>query len=157
MRSATFIQLAIDFLDVPASLLGFRGRRRRPATAYRAAGFFLPLARQFAVVLAHPLKNLLIHILQVQQAVAGLGYPDQLVKFDLQRRRVPVLAVLDQEYHQKRHDRGARIDHQLPRVPIMEQGPGSPPYHHDGRRDQERHRLAGMACGGFGKTTERLR
>jgi hypothetical protein len=42
--------------------------------------------------------------------------PDQLIELDLDRFGVAVLGALNQEHHQERHDRGSRVDHELPGV-----------------------------------------
>ncbi len=39
---------------------------------------------------------------------------DQFGQFQLDRHCIPILGVLNQEYHQKGDDRGAGIDNQLP-------------------------------------------
>ena len=41
---------------------------------------------------------------------------DQLVKFQLHRGTVPILSVLDQEYHEERDDGRAGIYNQLPGI-----------------------------------------
>jgi hypothetical protein len=47
---------------------------------------------------------------------------DQLVEFDLDRLRVAVLVVLQQEHHEEGDDRGAGVDRQLPGVAETERG-----------------------------------
>src|SRR5688500_11443497 len=39
----------------------------------------------------------------------------QLVELEVNGLRIAVLRVLDEEHHEERHDRGAGVDHQLPR------------------------------------------
>ena len=53
---------------------------------------------------------------------------EELVELGLHRRPVAVLAVLDQEHHQEGDDRRPGVDHQLPRVGIMEHRPGHGPH-----------------------------
>ena len=48
-------------------------------------------------------------------------HPDQLIKFRLNGRSVPVLRVLNDEDHQKRNDGRARVDNELPRVGEVKQ------------------------------------
>src|SRR5947209_11510560 len=43
----------------------------------------------------------------------------QFVELCLHRRAVAVLAVLDQEHHEERHDRRSGVDHQLPGVGVV--------------------------------------
>jgi hypothetical protein len=43
-------------------------------------------------------------------------YTNQFILFYLQGQRVPVLSILYQEHHQKRHNRGSRIYNQLPGI-----------------------------------------
>src|SRR5438067_1675476 len=64
----------------------------------------------------------------------------ELVELGLHRRTVAVLAVLDQEYHQEGDDRRSGVDDQLPRIGIMEDGPGRRPDedHADGEAEGQR-------------------
>ena len=48
---------------------------------------------------------------------------DQLVKFQLHRRTVPILSVLDQEHHEERDDGRAGIYNQLPGIAKANIGP----------------------------------
>jgi len=64
-------------------------------------------------------------------------------QFELNRKRVAVLRVLDQEYHQKRHDGRASIYHQLPGVAVAEYRAGRYPDSHDSEGEQECYRVAG--------------
>ena len=61
------------------------------------------------------------------RALARLGGADQLVELHLDCLGVAVLGVLDQEHHQERHDRRARVDHELPRVAVTEDRAGDRP------------------------------
>src|SRR5947207_187099 len=47
---------------------------------------------------------------------------DQLVELDLDRARIAVLTVLDDEHHKKSDDRRAGIDGELPEIGEAEQG-----------------------------------
>jgi hypothetical protein len=48
--------------------------------------------------------------------VCAIRRTDELVELDLNRGAVAVLRVLDQEHHEECHDRGRRVDHELPAV-----------------------------------------
>lgn len=56
---------------------------------------------------------------------------DQLIQLYLDCCAVAILRVLDQEHHQKRYDRRAGVDDQLPRVRKAEQGTADRPYDDD--------------------------
>ena len=64
--------------------------------------------------------------------------------------------VLDQEDHQERHDRGAGVDHQLPRVGVVEDWPGDRPNDHDRGSDHEGQRTAGGLGCAVGDIAEEL-
>ena len=51
----------------------------------------------------------------------------QLVELQLERLGIPILRVLDHEDHQKRHDRGACVDHELPGIRPAEKRAGYSP------------------------------
>src|SRR5205814_1221151 len=77
------------------------------------------------------IQLLVRQLLQADEARAGAVYAaDQLIELQVQRLCVAVLGVLDQEDHEERDDRGARVDHQLPGIREAEGGsgcrPGSP-------------------------------
>ena len=73
------------------------------------------------------------------EGIASRTDADQFIQLDLDRGAVAVLGILDQEHHQKRYNRGARIDDKLPGVGIAEQRPwNSPHYHHAGSNDERR-------------------
>lgn len=78
--------------------------------------------------------------------VSGIGDgADEFVKLCLDRGPVAILSVLDQEDHEKGHDRRARVDDELPGVGIMEDRPGQYPADDRGRRQYERQGLPGPA------------
>ena len=70
--------------------------------------------------------------------VGRLSRADQLVKFRMERAIVAVLGILDQENHEKRHDRRRSVDHELPGIGEAEQGPGARPHNHAGGAYDER-------------------
>src|SRR6185436_17078059 len=51
----------------------------------------------------------------------------QILQLEVDRLCVPVLHVLNQEHDQKSHDRGPRIDHELPGIGISKYRPGDGP------------------------------
>lgn len=88
----------------------------------RNADKFLPL----------PLELLLFKFLQVQQLVTGtLCGARNGIDHDLKSRRVPVLAVLNQEHHEERDDGRAGVNHQLPRIVELEEWSGQCPDNSD--------------------------
>jgi hypothetical protein len=89
-------------------------------------------------VLREDFELLLGEILGVDQVIArSLERRHDLVQLELHRAGFLVLRALDQEHHQERHDRRARIDHELPRIGIVEQRAGQQPREHDTNRDCE--------------------
>ena len=59
----------------------------------------------------------LLELLEIEQLIARM--PDrayELIELDLNRRGIAVLGALDEEHHQERHNRGGRIDGELPRI-----------------------------------------
>ena len=72
---------------------------------------------QLAVEAMQGLQLVFAQVFDVDEPVAGAGHGgDQLVELQLNRQRVLVLGALDQEHHQERDDRRARVDHELPAV-----------------------------------------
>jgi hypothetical protein len=69
--------------------------------------------------------------------VRSLGRADKFIKLHLNRFRVPALDVLNQKHHQKRDDRGASVDHQLPRIAEVKNGSGDNPQYNHTHRDGE--------------------
>ena len=54
--------------------------------------------------------------------MSALRGSDKLIEFELNRLSVAVLRMLNDEDHEKRHDRRCSIYHQLPRVAEKEEG-----------------------------------
>src|SRR5262245_17649767 len=78
-------------------------------------------------------------ILEVHELRARtLDRADELVELKVQRLGVAVLRVLDQEHHQEREDRGARVDDELPRVRVVKGGARHGPRDHQHQREEER-------------------
>src|SRR6185437_15099657 len=83
-----------------------------------------------------------------------LGCQDQLVEFQLQGQRVAVLRRLDQKDHQKRHDRRARVDNELPGIAEAEQGTRDSPDKHDDHGQEKGRWSAGNPRGRDGQPSE---
>ena len=95
------------------------------------------------------------HLLDVDHVIPRMiQRQDQLIQLQVDRPRIAVLRVLDQEHHQERHDRRAGIDDELPRVAEAEHGTADPPDDDDQRGNDERDRLAGRARRAVGETRE---
>jgi hypothetical protein len=104
-----------------------RGAVRAPRIWRRAGACLL---RQPLVVASYGLEGGRIQPFEIDHLVPCSAYrPNQLVELDLYRPRVPVLRVLNQEDHEERHDRGGRVDHQLPGIGEPEQGAHREPQH----------------------------
>jgi hypothetical protein len=69
---------------------------------------------------------------------------------------VAVLGVLNQENHQKRDDRGARIDDELPGVAEVEEGAADRPTNNDETGEKENPRLPRLPGGKTGETREKI-
>lgn len=81
------------------------------------------LAGQRLVARPQPVEIGLGQLLQVKQRVMGaLHRANQLVQPELHGLAVAVPGVLDQKDHEKGHDRGAGVDHQLPGVAEAKEG-----------------------------------
>ncbi|CUS37480.1 hypothetical protein COMA2_30295 [Candidatus Nitrospira nitrificans] len=81
---------------------------------------------------------LLGEFLKIQHGIVrASGRTDDLVQFELNRRAVTILGVLDQEDHQERHNGGAGIDDQLPGVAEMENWAGDRPGRDNHHRNSE--------------------
>src|SRR5262245_10625999 len=84
------------------------------------------------------LELLFCAVFQVDQAVAGtLGASNQFIELEMNRSRIAILSVLNQEHHQESNDRGARIDDQLPGVGEAEDGPRNGPHNENYYRADE--------------------
>src|SRR5688572_12751113 len=94
--------------------------------------------RQAAVVAVEHLQVALVHVLDVDQAVAGpLHGGHDLVELELNGQRLLVLAALDEEDHEEGDDGGPRVDGHLPGARIVEDGAGQEPQHDEARRSHE--------------------
>jgi len=77
-----------------------------------------------------------------QRIPSSLVDPDQLVEFELKRLRVTILRVLDHEDHQKRDNRGCRIDDELPGIGPAKEGARNQPHTDTQKRQHKRGRAA---------------
>ena len=83
---------------------------------------------QLEVLLMDLVQFFFVHFLEIDKFVSrALRGADQLIEFDLQRFRIAVLRILDEEHHQERDDRRAGIDNELPRVTESENRSGNRP------------------------------
>src|SRR5207244_5145478 len=86
------------------------------------------LARQRLVTRSKLIQLLLFQLFKVQYCIVSvLCNPDQLIKLDLNSLGVAVLGILNEKYHEERHNRRCCVYHQLPRVTEMKDGTGDNP------------------------------
>src|SRR2546423_3004115 len=89
-------------------------------------------------LLLESLQLLVGHVLQVSHARArALHSAQQLVELEVYGLRVAVLRVLDEEDHQERDYRRARVYDELPRIRVAERGAGHGPDDDDQHREDE--------------------
>ncbi len=82
-------------------------------------------------------------LFDVNEVITGsLEGFDQLVELEMHRPGVAVLGVLDQEDHQKRGDGCGGVDHELPGIGKMEEGPGNRPDYDERQGEHESQRAA---------------
>src|SRR5262249_3788030 len=80
------------------------------------------------VIIAQRVDFRLAQILDIDQAVARtLQCRHDLVELEMDRQRIFVLRTLNQEDHQKSHDRRSGIDHDLPCVRVINEWPADGP------------------------------
>jgi len=70
----------------------------------------------------------------IKEFRAGRIYADPLVVFELQCLSVTVLRVLDDKDHQKRDDRCACVDDELPAIGPVKEWTGCSPHDHAQKR-----------------------
>ena len=90
--------------------------------------------------MTEPLEVLITEVLDSDQLIPGLFRDaDELIQLHVDRGRIPVQRVLDEEDHEEGEDRGGRIDDELPSIGEMEDGPGEGPAerHQDGDPKRE--------------------
>ena len=102
---------------------------------------------QFRIVLLERVELGLGQVLEIGHGgLRTFQRPQQLVELDLHRDAVAVLGVLDEEDHQESHDRGARVDHELPGIAEVKQWAGGGPGEDDENGEAEGAGVAGHAC-----------
>src|SRR5262249_11544499 len=79
---------------------------------------------------------------------------DEFVELQVKCLGIAALRALYQEDHQKRDDRRAGIDHQLPSVRPAEERAGAGPKYDDRHRDRECDRRSHLALGPTGEPRE---
>src|SRR5688500_10226488 len=115
-----------------------------------------PLGDVF-VLLAQLVELFLAVLLEIHHAVVGTARrPDQFIELEVHGLGVAVLRVLDQEHHQERDDRGARIDHELPRVAETKQRTGDGPRGDSQQRERKAQRSPGETRRRLRKAGERI-
>ena len=67
----------------------------------------------------------------------AFGCADKFIKFQLNCFSISILCVLNQKDHQKRDDRCAGVDNQLPGVTEAEYRPGDDPHYNDANSKDE--------------------
>jgi hypothetical protein len=107
-----------------------------------------------AAILAHLQQFALVQSLDADEFVGSFARQDQLVKLGLMCFAVPVLRVLQNEYHEDRHNRGARVDNELLGCGIINDGPGNGPRQYQQKSDNESQRLPRPIRYGGGKFRE---
>ena len=71
------------------------------------------------------------------QGVPRGADPDELIKFCLNSRAIPVLGILNDEDHKKRDDAGPGVDDELPSVGEMKQRTRDCPNYSDEQGDKK--------------------
>jgi hypothetical protein len=77
------------------------------------------------------------------ESIPGLARPYQFIELRLYRRTITILGVLNQKHHEKRDDRSASVDHQLPAIGILKQRAGNGPHENHRHAESEGERFAG--------------
>jgi hypothetical protein len=103
-------------------------------------------------------RPLRFEIFQPQHLIARiLVGANEFVQFQLNRRRIPVLRVLDKEHHKERDDRCAGVDDQLPCVGKMKSGTSDRPNKNDKNCYNERVRASALLRGPLGGARKTIR
>ncbi len=104
---------------------------------------------------AHFLDFGLGEMLDSDEIILSAARPDQFVKFGLYGRSIPILYVLNQEYHEEGDDRSAGVDNELPRLGVLKPRPQGGPQDNGGDAEGESPRSSGGAGDGPGHSGER--
>jgi hypothetical protein len=84
----------------------------------------------------------------------GAHGPDEFIKFEMHRFGIAVLRVLNQKDHKKRDDRRGSVDHELPRIGVMENWSNARPQDDEEQPGKERARSSHQVCGFVSKGME---
>src|SRR5580698_9529258 len=82
---------------------------------------------------------------------------NQFVQLQMNGSCITILRILDEEYHEKRDNRGAGIDDQLPGIRVMKEWSADTPHHDDPDRDHKRPPGAEVVRASRGKFSEPVR
>ena len=100
--------------------------------------------RTSSAIIVQLLKLFIGEILNCSELVfRPLHCQHELRQFELNRKRVAVLRVLDQEHHQECHDGRAGVNHQLPSIAVLEYRSGQDPDDDQCDRKQKCQWMAG--------------
>src|SRR5215831_17167756 len=87
---------------------------------------------KFMVVRPNAVKLGFVQFFEIEQGIVrAFQYPDDFVELDLHGLGVAVLGILDEKDHEKRDNRRARIDYELPCIAKMEKWACGSPDHDD--------------------------
>lgn len=78
-------------------------------------------------------------------------------QFELDRQRVPVLRILNQEYHKESDDCGAGVDHQLPSIAVIKEWSCNDPCDDHCEREEKRDGMTSPQGSRVGEFREFLR
>src|SRR5688572_29358618 len=110
--------------------VGFDLRTVRVAQA--SAEVLSRFCGQRFVMRSQAFEIFLFQLLQIEQGIVGtVRGSNQLVELELDRYRVTVLRVLDQEHHQESDDGSPCVDNQLPGIAEAKQRPSYHPCQHN--------------------------
>jgi len=94
-------------------------------------------------------------VLDADEGVLCRAGANQLVEFRLNGGTLAILAILDQKDHQKRDDRRAGIDDELPSIGEVKHGPRRAPDHNQKAAEDERDRMTRGAGNAIGNVAEK--
>ena len=133
------------------------GARIRPRALFLFLRFgivalFAGATSQVFELLLELLELGVLELFEVEKSVVrALSRTDQFVKLNLERACVTVLCVLDQKDREEGQDRSSRVDDELPRIAVVEDGAGQAPHQDqqdgDSERDRRADRVRDPSCG----------
>src|SRR6266496_1591531 len=99
------------------------------------------------------IKILLREFFDIKQSVMGpLHASDQFIQFQLNRRAVPILGILNEEHHEKGDNGCPRVDDELPRIAKTEHRPCHGPCNDDQDSSHKGNRMTHGIGGPFRKS-----